>query len=216
MKTQIVSLSVVACLLALPVFVAAQQSPVPPPDAAQLSTPPVAPPAALAPTPFIPGLHVAKDNMPPANEQERLARAVLHELLMLPYYNVFDWLTFRVDGDKVELKGYTHSLGLSRDAERTVKHIKGVGKVVNHIEELPPSPNDERIRREVAQAVFSFSNLGRYSWPTDTRIHIIVNMGHVRLEGMVDSKEDKQLAYMRANGVPGTFAVDNNLLVARY
>jgi hypothetical protein len=221
MKTKILCLSVVAALLELPVFVAAQQPPV---DAAPLSTQsaaqaapqPLPPAAAIAPTPFIPGLHVAKDNMPPANEQERLARAVLHELLMLPYYNVFDWLTFRVDGDKVELKGYTHSLGLSRDAERTVKHIKGVGKVVNHIEELPPSPSDERIRREVAQAVFSFSNLGRYSWPTDTRIHIIVNMGHVRLEGMVDTKEDKQLAFIRANGVPGTFAVDNNLIVARY
>jgi osmotically-inducible protein OsmY len=201
-------------LLALPVFVAAQQPPTPPAGAAPQA--PVAEVAPIAASPVIPVLQVHKDKTPPANEQERLIRAVHHELIMQPYYSLFDWITFRVIGDKVELKGYTHSIGLSRDAERSVKRIKGVGKVINHIEELPPSPGDERIRREVARAVSSYSNMGRYFWPTDTRIHIIVNMGHIRLEGMVDNDGDKQLAYIRANGVPGTFSVDNNLQVARY
>ena len=212
MKNRIFCLITVASLLAMPVFVAAQQPPAPPADAA-----PQAPAAEAAPvaTPFIPVLQVHGDKMPPVNEQERLVRAVHHELIMQPYYNLFDWITFRVIGDKVELKGYTHSIGLSRDAERSVKHIKGVSKVINHIEELPPSPGDERIRREVARSVSSYGNLGRYFWPTDTRIHIIVNMGHIRLEGLVENDTDKQTAYIRANGVPGAFSVDNNLVVAR-
>jgi osmotically-inducible protein OsmY len=212
MKTKIFCLITLASLLAMSVFVTAQQ----PPAAEAAPQAPAAEAAPVAASQVIPVLQWHKDNNPPANEQERLIRAVHHELIMQPYYNVFDWITFRVMGDKVELKGYTHSIGLSRDAERSVKHIKGVSKVINHIEELPPSPNDERTRREIARVISNTSNLGRYFWPTDTRIHIIVNMGHVRLEGMVDNDNDKQLAYMRANGVPGTFSVDNNLVVARY
>jgi hyperosmotically inducible protein len=163
----------------------------------------------------IPALPIHKPKNAPVNEEDRISREVRHELVMQPYYTIWDWLAFRVNGSTVELLGYTYSNGLKSGAVSSVKHIEGVEKVIDHITELPPSPMDDQIRHKVARSIFNFSNLSRYSWSAVPSIHIIVSGGRVRLEGVVDSKQDKDLAGMRANQVSDVFQVTNNLHVVK-
>jgi hyperosmotically inducible periplasmic protein len=145
--------------------------------------------------------------------QNQLIRKVQHELIMLPYYNVFDNLVFRLDGRTVVLEGQVTNPTLKSDAGNVVKRIEGVDKVVNNIEALPPSPMDDRIRKEVYRSIYSYGPMMKYANITPPPIHIIVKNGRIALEGVVDSEQDKQLAGMRANQVPGTFQVTNNLRV---
>lgn len=200
-------LSAFALLMIAPVFAqsAAQQK-----DAAP--APAVAP---VQTQDAIPALPARKPRSAPANEEDRISRAVRHELVMQPYYTLWDWLAFRISGSTVELVGDVKSLGLKRDAVNSVKHVEGVGKVIDHINQLPPSFMDDRIRHEVARAVFDWGGLSRYSSSTVPSIHIIVRSGRVRLEGIVDSQPDKDAAGIRANGVPGVFQVTNNLRVIK-
>ena len=148
-------------------------------------------------------------------QQVQIAREVRHELAMLPYYSIFDDLKYRVDGTTVTLGGKTITNGLKRDAEGVVKNVEGVTNVVNNIQELPPFQDDQRIRMAVARKIFSFGNLSRYSWEAAPTIHIIVQSGHVSLEGVVDTQADKDAAGVQANGVPGVFSVANNLQVLK-
>src|SRR6266571_1172523 len=138
---------------------------------------------------------------------DRLVKEVRHELVMLPYYNVFDNLAFKVDGATVTLLGQVTRPTLKADAERVVKSIEGVEKVVNNIEVLPVSPNDERIRIAAYRAIYGQPALQRYSLQAVPPIHIIVNKGNLTLEGVVASAADKNIAEVQANSVPGVFSV---------
>jgi len=141
--------------------------------------------------------------------------AVRHELVMLPYYNIFDNLAFRVDdGGVVTLMGDVTRPILKSDAEHAVKKVPGVTQVVNEIKVLPLSPMDNRIRVATYRAVFGFGGLYRYAMGANPSIHIIVDNGHVTLIGVVDNQADKNMAGIRANGVPGVFSVTNDLRVA--
>ncbi|MDP8980721.1 MAG: BON domain-containing protein [Acidobacteriota bacterium] len=144
-----------------------------------------------------------------------LADKVRHQLVMLPYYNIFDSLAYRVDGSNVTLYGEVTRPVLKSDAERAVKHIEGVGQVVNEIKVLPLSPFDDQIRRATYRAIFSYGGLYRYAMGANPSIHIIVDNGHVTLEGVVSSQMDKNIAGIRANGVSGVFSVKNDLKVDR-
>jgi hyperosmotically inducible protein len=146
--------------------------------------------------------------------EERIAREVRHELVMLPYYTLFDFLAFKVEGDKVTLLGQVTRPSLKSDAEAVVKKIEGVESVDNKIEVLPPSPSDDRIRQAEYRAIYGFDGLTKYSWGVLPSIHIIVKNGHVTLLGTVDSEADKNMAGIQANSVPGVFSVTNNLTVA--
>jgi BON domain len=171
--------------------------------------------AATQPPEAIPAMPAPRPRTPPVNEEERIARRVRHALVMLPYYSIWDWLAFRVQGRSVELQGYAYSLGLKRDAVSAVKRIDGVQTVIDHIQQLPPSPTDDRIRRQVARAIFGWGNLSRYAAPPVPSIHIIVEGGRVWMEGVVDSQPDKDAAGLRANGVAGVFQVSNELRVGK-
>ncbi len=149
-----------------------------------------------------------------SNGTARISREAMHELLMLPYYSVFDNLAYRVNGNTVELYGQVVNPTLKSDAEASVKKIEGVDKVVNNIEVLPPSPNDDRIRHAEYRAIYGFDGLSKYAWGTVPGIHIIVKNGHVTLVGVVDNAGDKNLANIQAKGVPGVFSVDDQLQVA--
>lgn len=142
-----------------------------------------------------------------------LTREVRHELVMLPYYSVFDNLEYKVDGNKVILFGQVVRGDVKSDAEKAVKKIEGVGEVDNQIELLPASINDEQIRRAEFRAIYSDSSLQKYAIQSVPPIHIIVKNGHVTLEGAVATEADKNIAGIRANGVPGTFSMTNNLRV---
>jgi hyperosmotically inducible protein len=145
---------------------------------------------------------------------ERVYKEVRHELVMLPYYGVFDNLSYKVDPDgTVTLLGQVARPTLKSDAENSVKRIEGVEKVVNDIEVLPTSINDDRIRRATYRAIYGNSVLSPYQMRAVPPIHIIVNNGKVTLEGVVARQMDKQIAGVQANSVPGVFAVTNNLAV---
>jgi len=145
----------------------------------------------------------------------KIAKEVRHELVMLPYYSVFDNLAFKVEDDKVILMGQVVRPTLKSDAENVVKSIEGVSRVENQIEVLPPSPMDDQLRRALYHAIYGDSVLYRYGLASVPSIHIIVKNGHVTLEGVVDSEADKNLAGLRANSVPNVFSVQNNLVVAK-
>ncbi len=146
---------------------------------------------------------------------ERIAREVRHELVMLPYYGVFDHLAFRVDGGKVTLHGAVTRPTLKSDAESVIKDIEGVEQIVNQIEVLPLSPNDDRLRLALYRAIYGQSALNRYALQAVPSIHIIVKNGHVTLEGVAASEADKNIARIQANGVSGVFSVTDNLAVER-
>jgi hyperosmotically inducible protein len=139
---------------------------------------------------------------------------VRHQLLLLPYYSVFDNLSYRIDGDTVTLQGQVVRPTLKSDAESAVKSIEGVSSVVNNIEVLPLSPMDDQVRGAVYHAIYGDPQLSRYAYSSVASIHIIVKAGTVTLEGVVDNDTDKNMAYLRANGVPNVFSVKNNLTVA--
>jgi len=145
--------------------------------------------------------------------EDHLIKEVRHKLVMLPYYSVFDNLAYRVDGRTVTLEGQVVEPVLKSDAENSIKRIEGVDRVVNNIEVLPPSPMDDRIRRQMYKAIYSYGPLFKYGHMAVPSIHIIVKNGRVILDGVVDNETDKNLAGMRANQVPGVFQVTNNLRV---
>jgi hyperosmotically inducible protein len=147
--------------------------------------------------------------------QERLTKEVRHELVMLPYYGVFDNLAYRVDGGRVTLFGQVTRPTLKSDAENVVKRIEGVERVDNEIEVLPLSPNDDRIRRSVYRAIFSKAPLQRYQLGAVPPIHIIVKNGNVTLIGIVANEGDKNIAGIAANGVGGVFRVNNELAIEK-
>jgi hyperosmotically inducible protein len=146
---------------------------------------------------------------------QRIQKEVRHELLMLPYLDVFDNLAFKVDGYKVTLLGQVTRPSIKSDAEKAVKSIEGVEEVDNQIEVLPLSSTDDRLRLRLFRAIYGYGPLQRYSLGVIKPIRIIVKNGHVTLEGVVDSQGDKDAAGIRANSVPGIFSATNNLRVVK-
>ena len=149
--------------------------------------------------------------------EARIAKEVRHELLMLPWYSLFDDLEFTVQGRTVTLSGYVTSshAGTKDQAAGVVKNIEGVDKVVNNIKVLPPSPLDEQVRRETYETLYRTSSLSRYFWEAAPSIHIIVENQRVTLVGIVNNDGDKNLATIAANTVPGVFKVTNELRVVK-
>lgn len=156
----------------------------------------------------------AQHGQPSAKSQERITREVRHELLMLPYFGVFDYIAYKVNGDTVTLFGQVVRPSLKPDAENVVKRIEGVEKVDNQIEVLPPSPIDERLRMRLFRAIYQYPPLQKYELGVQKPIRIIVKNGRATLEGIVDTESDKNLVSSQANGVSGLFSVTNNLQVA--
>ncbi len=130
----------------------------------------------------------------------RMMQEVRHQLVMLPYYTIFDDLAFRVSGSTVTLFGDVTNPVLKSDAQNVVKGIEGVTQVDNQINVLPLSPMDWQIRRAEFRAIYGDPQIGdRYGHQALPSIHIIVSNGHVRLEGVVANQSDKNLINIRAN-----------------
>jgi hyperosmotically inducible periplasmic protein len=151
-----------------------------------------------------------------SNRIENLVREVRHELVMLPYYSVFDWLEGEVRPDgTVVLRGEVVRPTLKSDAENRVKKIESVSTVINEIRVLPFSTVDDELRRAIYRAIFQDDSplLMRYGLQSVPPIHIIVENGRATLKGVVATEMDKQLAFMAARGVPGVVDVENELKV---
>ncbi len=144
-----------------------------------------------------------------------LAKEVRKELVMIPFFGIFDWLEGNVEPDgTVFLRGQVTRPTIKQEAENRVKSIEGVEKVVNDIEVLPLSSNDDRLRIAVFNALFNRNSpLTRYSLGANPSIHIIINNGRLTLKGIVSTKADRDFANVRANGVAGLFEVKNELQV---
>lgn len=171
-------------------------------------------------------------------ELSRIVKSVRSQILSLPDYDLFDYVTFAIQGRTVILNGYASRPILKSEAEKVVKGIKGVDAVQNNIKVLPDSPMDDQIRVQVLRRIYSQPDLRRYTnapvwqdvYPTVARaaggitqdppigyfaIHIIVDNGHVILEGVVDNQMDADIANIQANSVPGVFSVTDNLMAPR-
>jgi hyperosmotically inducible protein len=142
-------------------------------------------------------------------------KEVRHELVMLPFLDVFDNLTYQIEGSHVILSGQVTRPTLKSSAEGVVKRIEGVKSVDNQIEVLPLSPNDDRLRWSLYRSIYGYTPLNRYALPVLKPIRIIVKNGHVTLEGVVANGTDKNIVNIRAHGVHGVFSVTNNLQVEK-
>ena len=153
----------------------------------------------------------------PNTPEGRIAKEVRHELLMLPYYSLFDDLEYSVQGRTVTLSGSVTSehATTKSEAENVVKQIEGVDKVINNIKILPPSPLDQQVREQAFRTLSNTGSLSRYFWEAAPSIHIIVDNQRVTLKGFVINEGDKNLANIAANGVPGVFQVTNELRVVK-
>jgi hyperosmotically inducible protein len=148
----------------------------------------------------------------PANQQS-VEEQIFHEILMLPNYGLFDHITYQVNGSTVILGGSTYSLGTRKEAERVVKRIPGVDSVVNNIEDLPPSPFDDRIRQQLVNQFSRTGGIYRYLQGVNPPVRLVVNRGRIALEGYVDNRSDANTMYIVARGIPGAFDVENHLIV---
>lgn len=146
-----------------------------------------------------------------------LSKEVRHELVTLPYYNLFDWLEYEIGADgTVTLKGQVVRPTTKSDAENRVKKIEGVARVENQIEVLPLSPMDDRLRIALYRAVLGYNSpLFRYATSVVPPIHIIVKNGRATLKGVVATKADSDVANIKANSVDGLFEVNNELRVEK-
>jgi len=143
-----------------------------------------------------------------------IERKIYSELVSLPRYGMFDYITFRVSGSTVTLGGKVITLGTKSSAERVVKDISGVSNVINNIEELPVGSFDNRIRRQ-AYATFVSRGPGQYFSTINPEVRIVVENGRMTLQGNVASQGDKDTLNILANGISGVFQVTNNLIVGR-
>ncbi len=147
---------------------------------------------------------------------QRLEKQVRHELNMLPYVNAFDYMSFTVNDDNtVTLTGKVTNPVLKGDAGNVVKRIEGVERVDNQIEVLPVSFVDDGLRLRLFRTIYGYGPLQKYALGVNKPIRIIVDNGRVTLMGVVDNEMDKNIAGLRANGVPGIFAVDNQLKIVK-
>jgi hyperosmotically inducible periplasmic protein len=152
-----------------------------------------------------------------ARDQAYLTKEIRKELVTLPFYNVFDWFEYKIEPDgTVYLSGQVTRPTLKKDAQRRVEKVEGVDRVINQIEVLPLSPNDDRLRRAVFRELFNFNSpLFRYGQQPVPSIHIIVNRGRLVLKGVVANRGDSDLANIKARGVPGLFEVRNDLKIEK-
>ncbi len=151
----------------------------------------------------------------PQTPEERMVRSVRKELLTMPFLTIFDNLSYRIDNGTVHIYGQVIRPTLKTEAANRVARLEGVTEVANHIEVLPLSPFDDRVRVAVARAVYGQPALNRYALGANPSIRIIVKNGNVTLEGVVNDAGARNIAFLQANGVSGVFSVTNNLRVER-
>lgn len=142
-----------------------------------------------------------------------LEREVRKQLIKLPFYGVFDYFEFDIEGDSVILRGQVSRPTLRTSAERVVQRVAGIARIENRIEVLPLSPFDNRIRRRLLRAIYHDSFLNRYAAGSNPWIRLVVRNGDITLEGYVDREADANIAFVRANGVSDAFTVTNHLKV---
>ena len=163
---------------------------------------------------FVTGLGIAgaATNSSASYSDADIAKKLLHEIRMYPRYSIFDNINFQVNEGAVELIGEVSEPYKKADLGRIAQHVAGVTSLANDLKVLPESPMDNRLRWQVARAIFRDPVLSRYGIQPVPPIHIIVNNGHVTLEGVVSTDMEKNEAGIRANGAGLSFGMVTNHL----
>src|SRR5579863_671528 len=170
------------------------------------------------------GLAASAQSSPPSQMQtnslspeaeQKLAQKITRAIVMLPYYGVFDSIGYNLHERTVTLTGQVMTSSLKPDAERAVKKVEGVDKVVNNIEVLPPGGLDMRLRKQVQAAIYGYGPFLKYANLPNAPIRIIVKNSRVKIDGVVDTETDKNVCTLRVNQVPDVLSVTNNLRVAK-
>jgi len=151
----------------------------------------------------------------PANKSGDIGQQIRHEIAMLPYTGIWDWVEADLQADgTIVLRGDVTRASTKTDAEFRLRRIEGIKSVTNEIRILPLSSADNSIRLGVYRSLFNRnSTLSLYALGANPSIHIIVDNGKVTLKGIVANAMDKQIAGIAANGVFGVFSVENDLEV---
>ena len=143
-----------------------------------------------------------------------LTAAVAHQIVMYPYYSVWDAVDLRIDNGRVALSGVVNQPFKKSDIESLVARIPGVAGVSSDIKVLPLSGFDDQLRLRVARAIYGDPMLSRYAYMAQPPIHILVDNGHVTLVGVVNSQMEKNIAGARASGAGLSFGpITNDLVV---
>lgn len=159
---------------------------------------------------FASGLHAQTGTHVPA---DALGREVQKKINMLPRYEVFDYISYSINGDTVTLTGKVLNGTNRSSAEAAVKRIPGVVNVINEIDLLPVGSLDRNIRRDLYRSVSNMGGLSRYLWPNNPSMRLVVERGRVTLEGYVANQTDLNMANIAARSVSGVFEVTNNLVI---
>jgi osmotically-inducible protein OsmY len=150
-----------------------------------------------------------------SGDASAIGKQVEKKILRLPYYEVYDYIGYTVDGGTVTLTGKVKNGINKNSAKSAVERIPGITNVINHIEILPPSRFDDDIRRGLYARLSNTGGLSGYLWPTNPDVRLIVENGHITLEGMVRNRGDYDAMNIIARGVPGSFSVTNNLEIEK-
>lgn len=148
-----------------------------------------------------------------AQTNAEIDKKVAKAIRKLPYYEVFDYISYKVEGRNVTLYGQVATAINKKDAEGYVKDIKGVENVINNIEILPPSSFDDSIRRQIVRNFYQYGNLSRYLSEVNPEVRIIVKNGRVTFEGIVSNQTDVNLMNIATNQILGVFQVTNNVKI---
>jgi osmotically-inducible protein OsmY len=157
-------------------------------------------------------IEVAGENVSDAELQKKLSRKLAYD--RVDEGNIFDAISLNVKNGVATLGGHAHNYVNRNSALALVSTTPGVKDMVDNIQVDPLSQMDDQTRLALAHAIYGFTTLNRYALDPAKPIRISVQNGNVELYGVVDSEADKNVAYMRANGVPGVFSVKNYLQVA--
>src|SRR5438270_3369183 len=142
-----------------------------------------------------------------------LIKKVAHEIRMYDRYTIWDNINIKVNDGNVELLGQVSQPYKKADLARLAQRVPGVRSVTNELEVLPLSNFDDQLRLRVARAIYRDPVLSRYGIQAVPPIHIIVDNGHVTLEGVVNNQMEKNVAGIRAASGMSFGPVINNLRV---
>lgn len=150
-------------------------------------------------------------NVPDAELQNKLGDKLRYD--RIGFGIMFNSLALKVQDGAVTVSGDVHDYPSRDSAIAIVETTAGVKDVIDEINVLPTSGFDDDLRIRIGRAIYGDPALQKYAIDPQKPIRIIVENGHVTLEGVVNGQLDKQLAGVRANSVSNVFSVTNNLMV---
>ena len=150
--------------------------------------------------------------VPAEEDAQRLADEVGRAVQRYPHFRIWDVIDGRLNNGVVTLSGRVTP---ERDKEgelfERIAKIHGVQDVHVNFDVLPTSRSDDRLRRAIAQRVFSSEHFQRFGTMPNPPFHIIVDNSIVTLVGYVQGRiEFLELQRIVAQ-TPGVLRVENEL-----